>query len=120
MSIHYLLKAGRRESGLSLREAAAALSVSVSTLYRYEEGLVASIPEEKARHLLRFYMPYLQRLYERLEGQAVSVSWGELTLIYPQISAESLYSYFQAADKRGRQAILNLLRLQSLYGEEKE
>lgn len=121
MSLHYLLKAGRRESGLSLREAAAFLSLSPSTLYRYEEGFIHRIPESTARTLLDFYYPYLKQLFDHLGICAVRLEWCSLELRIPSVTAESLYSYYLAADSRGRQAVLELLRYQSeFYQDEKK
>lgn len=122
MSIHYLLKAGRRASGLTLREASSRLGLSPATLYRYEEGLVRRIPEEKTRRLLQFYFPYLTAFSDDLAAAAIRLEWDQLCRLQPPVSPESLYRYYLAADERGRMSILEVLRFQSRYvhTEEKE
>lgn len=114
MSIHYLIKAGRRESGLSLREAAAALGISPSTLYRYEEGMIARIPPEAEKALLRFYLPYLARLSDRLSARKYRVRRHETALAKPRVTPELLYANYMAADARGKQAILECIRWQRI------
>ena len=117
MSLHYLLKAGRRSSGYSLREAAALLGLSPSTLYRYEEGLIRKIPEDLEQEMLRFYQPHLKHLSEELDRNAHRLAWTQLALTHPPVTPESLYAYFMAADSRGQQALLELLRYESSLGQ---
>ena len=114
MSLHYLIKAGRRESGLSLREAAARLGLSPSTLYRYEEGLIARIPPEKEEALLRFYLPYLIRLSDRLSARKTGMRRHDLSPMQPRVTPEFLYANYMAADARGRKTILECLRWQRI------
>lgn len=114
MSIHYLIKAGRRESGLSLREAAARLELSPSTLHRYEEGQITKIPPETAQTLLRFYLPYLIRLSDRLAARKYRADRIGRALVPPRVTPEFLYENYQAADVRGKKAILECLRWQRI------
>ena len=114
MSIHYLIKAGRRESGLSLREAAGRLRLSPSTLYRYEEGLIVRIPKETETALLLFYSPYLIRLLDRLSARKCRVQRYENALMQPRVTPEYLYVNYLAADARGKRAILDCIRWQRL------
>ena len=120
MSLHYFLKAGRLESGLSLREAAAYLSVTPSTLYRYEEGLIRRIPESVSSDLLRFYFPYLKQHYDYLTRRSIRLGWRNVELKHPPVTPESLYRYFLAADGRGRQAVLELLRYQGGFVQDEK
>ena len=114
MSFHYLIKAGRRESGLSLREAAARLNLSPSTLYRYEEARIRRIPPETKAALIRFYLPFLIRLSDRLCTKKYRVRRCECAPAPPLVTPEYLYANYMAADPRGRKAILECIRWQRI------
>ena len=120
MPIHYLLKAARRESGYSLREAASRLSLPPSTLYRYEEGLIRKIPPERAAAMLDFYLPFLIRLSDRLTAQEVQEGRRNLPVEKQTVTPDLLYSYYWAADERGRRTILRFLQLQSQWPLEED
>ncbi len=119
MSYSMMLKTARRRSGHTLREVAAALGLTPSTVYRYEEGLILRIPPETLRSLCAFYgiSPREEAEGFRLEQEKDRLSrYSESRL---NVSADFLYRQYMQLDQRGRKNVLNLLQYElSLQGKE--
>ena len=108
-----LLKQARKQSKLSLREAAALFKMSPSTLNRYEEGLISHIPPRKLAEILEGYGVEAEKLQrEWLQKSAI-----ERLCRYEEsqrrIDADFLYERYMSLDERGRRSVLSLLMHES-------
>jgi len=113
MPIHYFLRAARKQSGMSLREAASRTGISASTLYRYEEGLIRNIPPERVRLLMDFYHDYLMDYLSGLWERIVQERWSLYQNSRPLVTADYLLERYNRADEAGRQRFLAMLDLMS-------
>ena len=112
MSYHYVIKKARKKQGLLLREVSDSLSISTSTLYRYEEGYIRKIPSERLLMLLRFYrvsisIPpwHVEQTHQRLS------IYSESRHIF---DTDSLLAAFQRLDQRGKRTICRALTFEDL------
>ena len=109
MAYSFFLKQARKNRRLSLRDAAAVLRMSPSTLNRYEEGSITHIPPEKLLKLIRFYgADPGDTIRKRHVGSTI-----ERLALYEEsqrrIDADYLYERWSSLDERGRRSVLSLL-----------
>ena len=113
MAYSFLLKQARKQLKMSLREAAAMLRMSPSTLNRYEEGVIAHIPPQKILTMIRGYglSP------ESIRRDGIRRDTIERLSRYEEsqhrIDADFLYERYLSLDERGRRNVLLLLMHES-------
>lgn len=107
MSYHYVIKKARKKQGLVLREVSDSLSISTSTLYRYEEGYIQKIPSERLLMLLRFYQVSISVPPWHAEQTHLRLhTYNESRHIF---DTDSLLTVFLRLDQRGKRTICRAL-----------
>ncbi len=113
MAYSFHLKQARKKLKISLREASAALDLSPSTLYRYEEGIISHIPPKKLMTILRFY----RISPDKIRREWIVMNALERLSMYEEsqrrIDADFLYERYSSLDERGRRNVLRLLLYES-------
>ncbi len=113
MAYSFHLKQARKKLKISLREAAAALDMSPSTLYRYEEGLISHISLPKLQHLVRWYGITPEKIRRKWIDQGAAERLSLYQESQRMIDADFLYERYMSLDERGQRNVLRLLLYES-------